>query len=82
MILEGIFDYMFGVLAFIMSWFPFFDITVDLDSINVFFDIIRSISYLLPMGTIFTLFNITMAVMGFRIMVSVVKTIWAVIPLL
>lgn len=82
MILEAIFDLLFMVLDFVMGLLPFFDIPVDYTALTDFIGIVKSVSYFLPMDTIGTLFGITIAVMSFRIIVSVVKTIWELIPLL
>ena len=82
MVTEGIFNFLFGALEMMMTFFPFFNIEIDFDTIQVFFDIVKSISYLLPMDTIVDLIQITIAVMGFRIVISSIKTIWNLIPLL
>ena len=37
--------------------------------------------YILPMGTVFTIISLLVVLQGFRIAVSVIKTIWALLPL-
>lgn len=82
MILEAIFDLIFWVLDFLMGFLPFFDISIDYTAFADFIGIIKSISYLFPMDTIGTLFSITVFVMTFRIIVSIVKSLWELLPLL
>lgn len=82
MITEAILDVFLGVLDFVCGFIPFFDISIDTTSFDLFFDIIKSVAFFLPMGTVYTIFNIIIAIMTFRIVVSIIKTIWQLIPIL
>lgn len=82
MIVEAIFNLLFGVLNRILFFLPDISWTVKADSFTKFFDVIRVAGYLLPMRTVFAILTLVVALTVFRIVVALVKTIWDLIPFL
>ena len=81
MIIEGIFDFIFGLANVLFEFLP--DIEIGFGTgFNTFLSIVSSVAYLLPMNTILIMFGIIISLMIFRIVVSVIKTIWQLLPIL
>lgn len=80
MITEALFNIIFGILDFVMGMLPFFDFTIDISAFDTMADIIKTVSYLLPLGTMLTIFTLILAINGFKIVVSILKTIWQITP--
>lgn len=80
MILEGIFNALFGILQGLLYLLP--DVSWDVNNtvFDVFFDVLHLACYLLPITTIIQIFSIIISITMFRIAVSVVKTIWSLLP--
>lgn len=45
------------------------------------FDFLSVVFYILPAGTIFTIFSIVLALNTWRIIVSIIKTLWDLLPI-
>lgn len=81
MIVNSLMDVIFRMLEWVMSRLPDITWSVDTNAFQYFFSVIKAVCYLLPMGTIGTMFSIVVSIMTFRIMISLIKTVWAVLPL-
>lgn len=82
MISEFIINIVFGILSGFLELLP--DIQLDLIGsplYGAFLDFVEMACYLFPMNTFFTIFGIVVALTIFRIIVSLVKTIWELLPL-
>ena len=57
------------------------DVSLLSSFLDKIFDIIRVACYLLPMGTVAFIFTITHILMIYRLAVSVLSTLWRILPL-
>ncbi len=75
-ILKAVFTLVNGILA------PLPAIEIDLDPafMDSFYDYLHVILWLLPCGTISAILVCHLSICGFRILVSVIKTIWQLLP--
>ncbi|SHM16801.1 hypothetical protein SAMN02746066_00978 [Anaerosporobacter mobilis DSM 15930] len=81
MIINGLFDFIFGLANVLFEFLPSVEIGFG-TGFNTFLSIVSSVAYLLPMNTILIMFGIIISLMIFRIIVSVIKTIWQLLPIL
>ena len=80
MILEGIMNAFFLMLSGLFSLLPDVSWDVNNNVFTTFFEVIRFAGYLLPMGTILIILKIIISLTMFRIGVSLIKTIWNLLP--
>ena len=59
-----------------------FSLDFSYDSIAVFRDYVKVALYFLPVGTIRTIFSLVIGIQFYKIVVSLFKTVWAVLPVL
>ncbi len=81
MIFERMFDVLFNLLASIFDYLPSVSFNIDGNLFDTFLDIVEVGMYMLPTGTVSAICLIVVALGGFRIVVSVIKTIWDLLPL-
>ena len=82
MIVEGIFNLLFGLLNGLLSFLPDVSWTVQADMFTKFFDVVRVVGYLLPMGTVFDILSVIVILIVFRTVVALIRTLWDMIPFL
>lgn len=82
MIVEAVFNLLFGVLDRILFFLPDISWTVAADSFTKFFDVLRVAGYFLPMRTVFSILTMIVTLVVFRIVVALIKTVWDLIPFL
>lgn len=73
-----------GLLSIVGGFFSILpDISWNVQSGNfqTFLDIVGSIAYLLPLGTINSILSLTIGFFIFRSIVSLIKTIWELLPI-
>ena len=80
MITEGFFNILFSMLGVLFSLLPDVSWDVNNNVFDAFFDILHFAGYLLPMTTIIIILKIIFSLTMFRIGVSLVKTIWNLLP--
>lgn len=80
MIVQGILDILFGVITIVLGMLPITSFAFDLSSLGVFFDIITSVNYVIPLSTALQILFIVIGLQVFRIVVALVKLLWDVIP--
>ncbi len=82
MILDTVLTAVFSVVNKILSPIP--DVAVDLDPslLAAFYEYCKLVLWILPCGTIVSILGIHLAICLFRIIVSIIKTIWQLLPLL
>ena len=80
MITDALFGIVFNVLNFALGFLPFMDLEFDTSFFQTMFDILKSISFFFPMGTVSSIFFMIVAIMSFRIIISLLKTIWQILP--
>ena len=66
-----------GALSIVPNW----NFNVESAFLTSAFDMIRIAFYLLPMGTIVTMISMIVFFNTFKIVISILKTIWEILPL-
>ncbi len=82
MILETIINILFLPLQALLSLLPDISWNVENNFLNSVLDIFQVVCYLLPMKTVVAILTIIIAINVFKIVISIIKTIWQLIPLL
>lgn len=82
MILETIINILFLPLQALLSLLPDISWNVENNFLNSILDIFQVVCYLLPMKTVVAILTIIIAINVFKIVISIIKTIWQLIPLL
>lgn len=57
------------------------DISIPTNSLSVVLSWVNAVLYFLPMGTVNLIIGIMLATMVFRLVISILKTIWGILPL-
>ena len=81
MISEVLLTVVFGVASDLFSLLPDFSWSVDSSFFEYLISFIQMISYLLPWGTVTLICSLVIALSLFRLVVSIIKTIWDLLPL-
>lgn len=81
MIVEFFMNIVFNIVESVLSILPAFDWNVNSAFFQGFLDVLRLACYMLPMGSIVTMISIVVFLTLFRIAVSLIKTIWELLPL-
>lgn len=66
----------------IIGLLPKFDYTGFTEACDYFFNILRGICYFLPMDTVAAIVSIIYGLFVFRLLVSSLKALWSIIPIL
>lgn len=82
MIIEALIDMLFALLNSFFEQLPDISWEVDNSFLDVFLDVLRMVCYLLPMDTVVSIIGLIVSITIFRIVISLIKTIWELIPLL
>ena len=80
MIVEALFNAIFSGLRNLFILLPDISWEVNPEVFDSFFSIIRLAGYLLPMGTVVTILGIILSFNMFKVLISLIKTIWALFP--
>ena len=81
MISEFLLNIVFNIVEGALSILPNFSWSVENTFFSTALDLLRLSCYLLPMGTIATIIGIINVLLLFRIAISLLKTIWEILPL-
>lgn len=81
MIVEGILNGVFAIVEALLRLLPDISWNLDTTAFNVFLDILEMVCYLLPMPTIVTIVTLVIGLVTFRIIISLIRTIWELLPL-
>lgn len=82
MVLETIINILFLPLKGLLLLLPDISWNVENNFLNSVLDIFQVVCYLLPMKTVVAILTIIIAINVFKIVISIIKTIWQLIPLL
>ena len=82
MVSEFLLDIVFGIVSAMFLLQPDISWSVDTSGFQYFMDIIRFAGYMFPWGTVAAITSIILSICVFRIIVSFVKTLWDLLPLL
>lgn len=81
MVVEGLMDIIFGIVEGLLSLLPDISWNVDGTVFDIFFDVLEMVCYLLPMGTVVTIFYLVISLTMFKVVISLIKTIWDLLPI-
>lgn len=81
MIGEFFLNIIFNIVTGMFSMLPNWTWNVTSGAFGVALNIIRTVSYLLPMSTVGAIVGIIVSITIFRIVISIIKTIWELLPL-
>lgn len=83
MIVNAILLILQGALNIILSPFTVLNVVIDfISSIPVFVSFLQVVAYLMPWTNILPIILLNVGIVGFKIGVTLVKTVWAVLPVL
>lgn len=80
MITEALLNFVFIIAGGLTSLLPSISWSVDSSVFRAFFDILSMVGYLLPIPTVVSILQIVIAIGIFKIVVSLIKTIWKLLP--
>ena len=81
MISEFLLNIVFGIVSGMLLFLPDISWSVDSAALNTFLDYVRVGSYLLPMDTVGTIVGLVCSIIAFRVIISLIKTIWELLPI-
>ena len=82
MIPQLLMNIVFNIVEKVLEVLPDFSWSVENTFFTTALDMLQLACYLLPMGTIITLIAIVFFMINFRIAISIIKTIWDILPIL
>ncbi len=81
MISETFLNIVFGIVEGLLGLLPNISWDVSTAGITAFVSILRMAFYLLPMDTISRIIGLIISIIAFKIIISLLKTIWDILPL-
>ena len=81
MISEFFLNVIFTIVSGLLSILPDMSWTIDSTAFEAFLDIIRAVGYMLPMNTVSAIAGVVISLTVFRFVISIVRTIWDLLPL-
>lgn len=82
MIADSIINIIYNIFMFLVGGHEPLRFNVNETFYTTVNDFFAFIFYILPVDGLFTILGIIIAITGFRIFISVIKTIWDLLPLL
>ena len=80
MISEFFLNIIFKFLSGMLNLRPDVSWSVDTTAFSYFLDIVRIVGYLVPAQTVYAIITLIVAFTVFRIIISLIKTIWDLLP--
>ena len=81
MISEFFINIIYGLVSGMLSGLPEITWSVETSSFEFFLNTVRVAGYLLPVETVSSIFSLVVGLTVFRILISIPKTIWNLLPL-
>lgn len=81
MVGQFLLDIVFGLISGFFNLLPDFSWNVETSAFSYFISIIEVAAYMLPLQTISTIIGLIFWITVFQIVVSFIKTIWDLLPL-
>ena len=82
MIIDGLVNIVFGFIDILLLPLQVINISFDIEKIAPILQYFRMALYIIPFQELSPIFTIFVALMAFRIIVSLIKTIWNLLPIL
>lgn len=80
MITDKLLDIVFNFLMNILDALPVMDVEVDFSVLNAFLDLVGTCLYFFPWQKVLPILVIIFILQVWRILVSIIKVIWQVLP--
>ena len=80
MLTETVLDALFSFVEGLLSHLPEIHIAVPANVVSSAAQFFRVAAYIIPLGTVAQILALIIALQVFRIAVSLIKTIWALLP--
>lgn len=81
MISEFFLNIVFGLVSGMLSVLPEIEWSMETSAFQYFLDIIRIAGYMLPMETVSQIISLVVGLTITRILISIPKTLWELLPL-
>lgn len=81
MITDSLLDIVFNFLMSFLDKIPVMDVDLDLTVLNGFLDIVGTCLYFFPWQKLLPLLAIIVLLQVWRIIISIIRVIWEVLPL-
>lgn len=81
MISEFFLNIVFNIVQYFFGIMPAISWDVNTSAFSYFLNIIRVVSYMFPWYTVSAIFSLVVAFTLFRIVISFLKSIWDILPL-
>lgn len=81
MVSEFFINLVWALVKPLIDMMPAVELNVSTESFRFFLDSCSAVSYLLPMTDIAIMIGIIIAITAFRVIISFIKTIWELLPL-
>lgn len=81
MISEFFLNILFGFVSRFFALLPDFSWNVGTSAFSYFLSVLRVAGYVFPWGTVVAILGLIVSISIFRIVVSFIKTIWDLLPL-
>lgn len=82
MIIEALVDILVGIINTFLKPFSLISFAIPDIVVTNFLEIMRLVCYILPLYALMPIIFAFMAIMSFRIVVALIKTIWELLPIL
>ena len=81
MIVESLLSVVFGFINFLLLPLQIVDFALDLVALEPVIQFINMALYLIPFNRLMPIFIFFVSMMSFRIIISLIKTIWDILPI-
>lgn len=81
MIVESLLSVVFGFINFLLLPLQIVDFALDLVALEPVIQFINMALYLIPFNRLMPIFIFFVSMMSFRIIISLIKTIWDLLPI-
>lgn len=82
MLVDGILELIYKAFMFVMGGFQPLHFNIDLKLVDIVEDFLAFIFFILPIKQVMGVIPLIILIIGFRILIAFIKTIWDLLPLL
>lgn len=83
MIVDGILNVLAILLNILLAPLEVLNIVIDISSsVPIVASFIQVVAYLIPFNNLLPIFVIVIAIIGFKVVISLLKTLWDILPVL
>ena len=81
MITEGMINIIFPIITGLLTLLPDLSWEIDGTVFETFFNVLESVCYFFPVETVTIILGLNIALTCFKSIISLIKTIWGLLPL-